>query len=93
MKATNLSQRLKELDSFAAPVPGFNIRGQDKVATNIGVCMTLFKLFVTSVFALLKFSHLMRQHNPTVNTYTENQVDISESFDLQTPDFQIAVGL
>ena len=93
MKATNLSQRLKELDSFAAPAPGFNIRGQDKVATNIGVGMTLFKLSVTLVFALLKFSHLMQHHNPTINTYIENKVDTSESFDLQAPDFQIAVGL
>ena len=72
MKASNLSQRLKELDSFAAPVSGFNIRGQDKVASNFGVCMTLFKLFVTFMFALLKFSHLVQHHNPTISATTEN---------------------
>ena len=93
MKASNLGERLIELDSFAAPVPRLNIKGREKIATKIGVCMTLLKLTVTFAFALLKSSQLVQHHNPTINTHTEKLIESGESFDLKTLDFQIAVGL
>ena len=55
--------------------------------------MTLLKLGLTFMFATLKFQHLMLHHNPTINSHTEQQVNTESTFDLQIPEFQLAIGL
>ena len=93
MKASDLASPMKKLDSFPASVPGFNIRGEKIVSTSIGGCVTFIMLSVTFLFATLKFQHLILRHNPSINSHTEYFANRGSRFDINQPDFQIAVSL
>ena len=48
----------------------FNIKGQSKVRTHCGGCVSLAIIFTTITFAMVKLGHLLEKHNPTVNIFT-----------------------
>ena len=62
---------LLDLDSYAQPLPTFNIGGASEVRTHCGGCISLIILLVVFLFATLKMQHLLSNHNPQVNTFLE----------------------
>ena len=53
------SKRYPLFDMYAAPVPGFNIRGRDLVMTGAGTCLTMTIIIVTLAFAMIKLQQMM----------------------------------
>ena len=45
---------LKNIDIFGKQTPQLNIRGQNKIKTHLGGCITLIILIITFLFASLK---------------------------------------
>ena len=79
---------------FHIQVPSFNINGRDYLRTGAGGIVSFFILYVTLLFALLKFTHLMSKHNPQVNAYVNpNAYTYEDVFDLKEERFKIAFGL
>ena len=66
-----LPKVLLTLDMFGAPLPTFNLKGEEKVRTHCGGCTSLIIIYVTFLFATLKLQHLLSKHNPTVNTFVQ----------------------
>ena len=64
---------LLSVDIFGAPIPTFNLKGEQHVRTYCGSCVSLMIIYVTFLFAILKLQHLFSMHNPTVNTYVERE--------------------
>ena len=59
---------LKNIDIFGKPVPTFSIRGQTEVKTLCGALISLFIMFLTIMFGILKLQHLFERKNSTINT-------------------------
>ena len=62
---------LKDLDLFAIPLPGFNIKGKEAVSTYAGGMLSLAIMYISLMFAALKMVHLLSRHNPSVNTFVQ----------------------
>ena len=62
-----ISSMLQRMDMFLSPVPSFNIDGRSHLTTMTGGIITFAILYVTFLYATLKFTHLMSKHNPSVN--------------------------
>ena len=88
-----IAHLLQSVDVFGKPVPGFKVSGHERVNTTIGGLFTLFMMTILFLFGLLKLQQLLTHHNPTINTYTEVDAMIGETFDPLEHDFFMAVGL
>ena len=62
---------LKSMDMFAADLPKFNIRGEESIKTNIGGCCSIIVIYISLMFAIHKFNHLITRHNPLINSYEQ----------------------
>ena len=81
------------MDLFAAPLPTFNIRGQESVRTLCGSFLSIAIMYVTLIFAALKFMHLMQRHNPGVNAYVEYDAFNDLTYNTAESDFVMAVSV
>ena len=81
------------MDMFATPLPIFNLRGQETVQTVCGSILSIMILYVTLIFAALKFMHLMARHNPGVNEYVEYDAFNDLTYDIAASDFMMAVAV
>ena len=83
------------LDVFGQSLPTFILKGKDKVQTRVGGVFTILAFLIVLMYAILKFSHLMARHKPTMfsylkdNDYSLNGVEI----DLSERKFRIAVTI
>ena len=61
----------------------------------MGGIFTIFSFLIVLMFAILKFSHLMTRHKPTMFSYLkENDYSINgEEVDLSERNFRIAVTI
>lgn len=85
---------LKKLDIFRAPLPGFNIKGDQAVSSNIGGCVSVLIMIVTITFGLLKLEDLALRTNPTVSTFVqEDEFDQNDKYDSGRSDFVMAFAL
>lgn len=66
-KSWRLDKVLAKGDSFSKKVPGFNIRGENRVATYIGGLATLWIFSTVLFYGLIKIIHLLTRHNPLIN--------------------------
>ena len=66
-----LTKIAKRLDFFGASVPGFNLRGEDKVNTTTGGVISFLILYTIFLFALVKLPKLLLRENPTVTQFME----------------------
>ena len=84
---------LKDIDQFGAPVPSHNLRGETKLNTRLGGCLTLAVLAVTLAFGLFKLEHMLRKKNPSIvkNDVTLTPGSDGYRLDLGDPDFMLAV--
>ena len=46
---------LNQMDIFGEPMPGFHIRGSDVATSSFGGCVSFLVLYLTVIFATLKF--------------------------------------
>ena len=85
---------LKKMDMFAAPLPQFNIHGEEAVKTNPGGCVSIVILYTTLVFAMLKLQYLISRQNPMISSYTSyGEFDESQKYYTGHEDFVVAVAL
>ena len=68
---TNFINMFKNIDMFQESVPGFNVKGRQKVRSCAGGIFSFVVLSVTFSFALLKGDQLLSRFNPTINQFNE----------------------
>ena len=61
------------LDRFGQDVPGFNIKGQKKINTTLGGCISLIWFTIIIMYGLSKFVPITKRQNPSFSEF--NQVD------------------
>ena len=62
---------LKRVDAFSQVLPGFNIKGKEKVQSVYGGMLTIVCLIVMLLYAGVKLTMLINRENPTVSTFVE----------------------
>ena len=62
---------LKDIDMFARPIPGFNLKGVKQVNSILGSVCTLMIFFCLIIYASAKYFQLQERHNPNISTYDE----------------------
>ena len=94
MKKAGLPTFIKQLDMYGLPMPGFNIEGEQVMTTNTGGVVSVMIIYVTLLFAILKFVNMLNKENPTVFSYFEpDAVDVDYMFNMIDEDFMIAFSL
>ena len=90
-----MPKMLLTLDQFGAPLPGFNVHGEDSVRTYCGGLVSLLIMLLAFLFATLKLQHLLSKHNPSVNNFVER--DAFDENDIwrgeENEDFQMAFAV
>ena len=85
---------LKTIDMFGAPLPGFNLGGEDTIKTYCGGLLSSFIIMITLLFASLKLNHLLSRYNPQVNDYVEkSHFDHTDIYSPREHDFRMAVRI
>ena len=68
---------------FGAPLPHFNVEGDEKVKTTIGALLSFSIISLTFLFALLKFQHMSEFRNPSITTFEEEiEASMENNFSL-----------
>ena len=67
----NVPYFIKNLDMFGYRVPEINVRGQTKVKTSMGACVSITIAALTIAFGLVKLDHLVQFKNPVINILSE----------------------
>ena len=83
------------LDVFGESLPAFILKGKDKVQTRVGGVFTILAFLIVLMYAILKFSHLMTRHKPTMFSYLkDNDYSLNgEEVNLSERKFRIAVTI
>ena len=63
------------MDLFKEPVPNFNIKGRDKVASLSGTIFSLFVITTMILYATVKFLQLKDRDNPNIASFIEEGVN------------------
>ena len=69
MTRLQVFRKMRQLDIFGQRIPGFNVKGEERVKTNFGAFLTVVMYSTIFYYTLLKFIHLYTHHNPTISTY------------------------
>ena len=94
MRKAGLPTFIKQLDMYGLPMPGFNIEGEQTLNTNTGGVCSIMIIYVTLLFAILKFVNMINKENPTVFSYFEpDAVEVDYMFNMIDEDFMIAFSL
>ena len=76
---------------FGAKLPTFNINGETEIQTATGGILTFFVLVVFSIYAILKFTHLVGKKNPLIAELQEkNFYDFNTKIDFSEIGFKMA---
>ena len=54
---------------FGSQVPKINVRGQTKIKTSTGACLSIIIGTLTISFGLVKLEHLVTRKNPLINNF------------------------
>ena len=91
---TVLKETLKKWDLFERPVPSLNLKGKETIRTLTGSILSLVLRSIMVIFGLLKLNHLLSRHNPTINTFLEEDAfEDGANFDTAKNDFNLAFAL
>ena len=89
-----LSKTLDTLDQFKREMPTFNLQGRTAVSSLAGGVMTVVIFSVMMLYALVKFAHLMSNHNPNISSHRQpDYFDSSEIFDLKEHNLRFAFNV
>lgn len=69
------------------------MQGETRVFTSMGGIMTLIIVYVTFLYATLKFQHLVERNNPQVVQWKKNGVLQDEVFHSDEDNFMIAFAI
>ena len=84
---------IKEIDMFARPMPGFNLKGVKSVNSLLGTICTLMIFLCLIIYASAKFVQLQSHHNPNISTHNEVKFYKSEDpINLNKVNFRFAVS-
>ena len=73
-------------------MPTLNIKGHEKVKTNLGAAFSIMIMTLTLLFALVKLDQLALKKIVNITTNTES-LDASHTFDTTAEEFMIAVAI
>ena len=89
-----VTKRLKRIDIFGTPVPGFQMQGESEVRSGAGGCATFTIFFILLMFGTLKFVHLMSKANPNISIHLDKEnFDLSYEYNLREEGFMMAFAL
>ena len=81
-------------DSFGSPIPSFSLKGQEKVNTAIGGCLTILMWIILLVYASDKALELYKRQNPIINVINKPAaIDESEIINIGASNFRFAFSL
>ena len=63
---------LDNMDTFAEPLPMFNLKGKDHAPTHCGGVMTLMIIGVVLIYAIVKFEHMITRYSPQLASYSQD---------------------
>ena len=90
----HLGKVLENLDSYALPIPSFNLQGETSVKTLWGGLWTFAVLTFAFMYAGFKLTHLASKKNPTIiETEVSNYVDNNTMIPYKDLGFKAAFGL
>ena len=70
------------------------MRGEERIKTNVGGCCSILIIYVSVMYALHKFNHLILRHNPQLNSYEVfDAFDADYRFETSESDFMLAVAM
>ena len=80
---------------FGAPIPAFNLKGDQSINTNVGGCLSIIILSIVILYGIHMLHKLIIRQNPHINTnLIQDAYDSSEVFNTRTePDFMLAFGV
>ena len=94
LRGLQLSNFFGRFDSFAKPLPAFNIKGAESVQTLTGGIFTLFITVIILIYSSLKLLQLASKENPNVSEVNElDFYNFKEVLSLQEIDFKIAFSV
>ena len=88
-----MPQFLKKVDLYGRDIPSFSMQGETRVSTSMGGIMTLIIVYVTFLYATLKFQHLVERNNPQVVQWKKNDVLHDEVFHVDEDKFMMAFAI
>ena len=92
MSNASFIELLKSFDLFGASIPNFHLKGKSNINTIVGAITSILILTMTSMFALIKFDHMMQKRGPAI---LQNTVVIDDDafIDISSDDFMLAFGV
>lgn len=85
---------MKKFDMFGAPVPTFNMNGDERVSSHAGGCVSLLIFAVTTSFAIMKLADMLQRQNPAVTQFVQQDAfSADEVYDLRENNFRMAFGI
>ena len=85
---------LERIDVFGEAVPGFNLKGNNKVNTITGGIFSIFLYTVMFMYGLVRLQQLRDRHNPLISESTEIQAfSSSDKLNLNEIGFHFAFSI
>ena len=68
------AEGFKKMDVFGEKLPGFNLKGKDRVPTIVGGFCTLILLVTLLLYGTLKMTSLITKEQPRMSSYFKDDV-------------------
>ena len=92
--ALDIRSVLERLDTFGKPLPGFNIKGRDKVTTIAGGVSTILISGIVLLYATTKLLHMESKNNPNISSFIrEAEFNSEDILNLNEMNFRVAFAL
>ena len=89
-----MTNKLRSIDSFAAPIPSFNLKGETHVATWYGGFISAIIFTVTLAFAIQKLHSIFAGSDPNINENIKAEhYDSEKGLDLSQANQHFAISV
>ena len=79
------------MDIFQKDLPGFNLKGKEKVSTVFGGLITVILIIIMLLYGGIKLKHLVDRANPNVSTFVkEFNLTSEDTLKLKESDMRFA---
>ena len=84
---------MTKFDMFGSPLPGFNLKGQKTMKTNLGALVSLFQITLVILFASVKFIELESRAGYDISSHDQLYLSSrSNPANFSELDFKVAVS-
>ena len=84
----------RNVDIFGRPIPSFKMNSEDKVNTVQGGWLSCFLGVIMLIYATIKLTQLVNQHNPNISQFTDRSFyDYTEKVSLTQANFKFAFSV